>query len=199
MSIEVWAARLERELTESETALMLDLLPVERRERLLRVKQRERWREPLCAYLILFHALREQYSWRELPPMAYSSLGKPYFPDFPEVHFNLSHTRGAVLIGLSDEPVGVDIERIRPVGQKVMRRLANAKSERDFFRSWVRREARTKRTGEGIGTMLESETPMQPGEHFYEMETFPGYVAGIATRSSAIPGAVRKYQLEDML
>lgn len=198
MSIELWAARLERELTEAETASMMAMLPAERRERLLRVKQKERWREPLCAYMILCHALWEQYAWRELPPMAYSSLGKPYFPDFPEVSFNLSHTRGAVLVGLSDEPIGVDIERIRPVGQKAMQRLANVTSERAFFQSWVRREARTKRTGDGIGTMLESETPMQTGEHFYELETFPGYVAGVATRSSAVPGVVRKYQLDEM-
>ena len=46
---------------------MLPLLPPERRERLLRIKQPEKRREPLCAYLILRHALWEQYRWRELP------------------------------------------------------------------------------------------------------------------------------------
>ena len=110
MSIELWAARLERPLTERETEAMLPLLPPERQERLLRIKQSEKRREPLCAYLILRHALWEQYRWRELPPIRLTSLGKPYFPDFPEVHFNLSHTTGAVLVALSGEPVGVDIE-----------------------------------------------------------------------------------------
>ena len=37
MSIELWAARLERPLTERETADMLRLLPAGRRERLLRI------------------------------------------------------------------------------------------------------------------------------------------------------------------
>lgn len=96
---------------------MLPLLPPERQERLLRIKQSEKRREPLCAYLILRHALWEQYRWRELPPIRLTSLGKPYFPDFPEVHFNLSHTTGAVLVALSGEPVGVDIEHIRPVSE----------------------------------------------------------------------------------
>ena len=108
MSIELWAARLERPLTERETEAMLPLLPPERQERLLRIKQSEKRREPLCAYLILRHALWEQYRWRELPPIRLTSLGKPYFPDFPEVHFNLSHTTGAVLVALSGEPVGVE-------------------------------------------------------------------------------------------
>ena len=53
MSIELWAARLERPLTEAEEAAMLALLPPERRERLLRLRQPEKRREPLCAYLML--------------------------------------------------------------------------------------------------------------------------------------------------
>ena len=138
----------------------------ERQERLLRIKQSEKRREPLCAYLILRHALWEQYRWRELPPIRLTSLGKPYFPDFPEVHFNLSHTTGAVLVALSGEPVGVDIEHIRPVSERAMRRLADVTTERAFFQSWVRREARAKRSGAGVGTMLASETPLQPGERF---------------------------------
>ena len=139
MSIELWAARLERPLTERETEAMLPLLPPERQERLLRIKQSEKRREPLCAYLILRHALWDQYRWRELPPIRLTSLGKPYFPDFPEVHFNLSHTTGAVLVALSGEPVGVDIEHIRPVSERAMRRLADVTTERAFFQSWVRR------------------------------------------------------------
>ncbi len=146
MSIELWAARLERPLTERETTAMLRLLPEARRERLLRIKQPEKRREPLCAYLILRHALWEQYRWRELPEIRLSSFGKPYFPEHPDVHFNLSHTAGAVLVGLSDRPVGVDIEHIRPVSQRTMRRLADVGTERAFFQSWVRREARTKRS-----------------------------------------------------
>ena len=52
MSIELWAARLERPLTERETEAMLPLLPPERQERLLRIKQSEKRdvykRQPRC-------------------------------------------------------------------------------------------------------------------------------------------------------
>lgn len=175
MSIELWAARLERPLTERETEAMLPLLPPERQERLLRIKQSEKRREPLCAYLILRHALWEQYRWRELPPIRLTSLGKPYFPDFPEVHFNLSHTTGAVLVALSGEPVGVDIEHIRPVSERAMRRLADVTTERAFFQSWVRREARAKRLGTPVE--LGRETPLGPEERLWQAEVFPGYHA----------------------
>ena len=126
-------------------------------------------------------------------------MGKPCFPEKPEVHFNISHTSGAVLVGVSDQPIGVDIEKIRPVSQRAMRRLAGAVSEREFFQSWVRREARTKRSGTGVGTMLDAETPLQPGEQFYFLDTFPGYVAGVSTKGGGPPGPVRKYALDEMM
>lgn len=199
MAIDLWAARLERPLSAQETEHMLALLPPERRERVLRIQQVEKRREPLCAYLILRHALWEQYHWRELPRVAMSSFGKPFFPDFPTVQFNLSHTTGAVLVGLSDQAIGVDIEKIRPVSTRSMRRLADVSTEQAFFKSWVRREARSKRSGNGVGTMLESETPLQNGEFFYYVETFPGYVAGVATRSEAYPGRLHKFSLDEMI
>ncbi len=199
MAIELWTARLERPLTERERDTLLRLLPAERRERLLRLKEPEKAREPLCAWLMLYLALRQTYGWKKLPEVALTARGKPYFPEHPEVHFNLSHSSGAVLVGLSDQPVGVDIEKLRPVSQRAMQRIAAAATEEEFFRSWVRREARTKRSGEGVATMVRSETPLQYGEYYYELDTFPGYAAGVATRSRAVPGAVRKYSLDEML
>ena len=199
MSIELWAVRLERPLTAEEAETMTALLPPERRERLLRVRQEERRTEPLCAYFILRQALEEQYGWRELPKIALTNRGKPYFPEHPEVQFNLSHTAGAVLVGLSDEPLGVDIEHIRPVSQRAMRRLADVDTREDFFRSWVRREARAKRSGAGVGTIMRSESPLLPGEFYYELDTFPGYAAGLATRSRELPGKLHRYSLDDML
>ena len=195
MAIELWAARLERPLSGAEETALLRLLPPERRKRLERVALADKRREALCAYAVLLQALRERYHWREFPRIELSSLGKPFFPDFPDVQFNLSHTAGAVLVGLSDQPVGVDIEKIRPVSARAMRQIADVTSERAFFQRWVRREARAKRTGSGIGTMLEGDTPLRPGEHFWPVETFQGYVAGVASHETVPPDPVRKYSL----
>lgn len=199
MGMDLWAARLERALTGEETAALLALLPPRRRERLLRVSQAEKRREVLCAYGLLYLALRERWDWKELPPMAHAPLGKPYFPDAPAVEFNLSHTAGAVLVGLSDQPLGVDIERIRPVSGRAMHRLAHGETEEAFFKSWVRREARSKCGGGGIGSMLTAEPPLEEGEVFCFLETFPGYAAGVATRGSTVPGTLRTVSLDEIL
>ena len=49
VTMELWAAKLERPLMDREMESLLPLLPPERRERLLRLKQPEKRREPLCA------------------------------------------------------------------------------------------------------------------------------------------------------
>lgn len=199
MAVELWAALLDRPLSQRENDALLSMLPPERRERILRVHDSVKWREPLCAYAILRQALWELYRWKDLPEIGLTAQGKPRFPAFPTVHFNLSHTSGAVLVGLSDEPVGVDIEKIRPVSERAMKRLADVASEKAFFQSWVRREARFKRSGTGVSTMMEGETPLQYGEYFYYVDTFQGYVAGVATRSEEGLGKIRKFSLEQMV
>ena len=199
MAVALWAARMERLLSGREEKAMTLLLPESRRQRLERVQRSEKRQEVLCAYTMLYLALRQQYGWRRTPEIELSSMGKPFFPEFPEVHFNISHTAGAVLVGVSDEPVGVDIERIRPVSLRYMQRIAGVATEEAFYRSWVCREARAKRAGAGIGALIGQESPLQNGEHFYFLDVFDGYVAGVATRSEEEPGKVHKYFLDEIL
>ena len=194
----LWAARLRRPLTEQEEHAMLCLLPEERRQRLLRTQKAEKRAEVLCAYTMLCLALRERYGWKCLPEIAVSAMGKPGFPEFPSVQFNISHTSGAVLVGVSEAPVGVDIEKIRPVGERTMQRIAGVSSTRAFFESWVRREARVKRLGTGIRTLNE-ELPLRNGEQFCFLETFEGYVAGVAAGNGAKIGQVHHYCLDELL
>lgn len=199
MPIELRAARLERPLTQQEAERLTALLPAARRERLLRVKDPARRREPLCAWLLLRLALRETYGWEEFPDIALSSRGKPSFPDHPGVHFSISHTSGAVLVGVSDRSIGVDIERIRPMSPISLKRLAAGVEEREFFPCWVRREARAKLDGTHTGALLRTETPLRDGEFYYPLDTFPGYAAGIATRSLETPGPVRLLSLDEWI
>ena len=46
----------------------------------------------------------------DFPVIKKTPNGKPYFPDRPDVHFSLSHTKTHVLCAISDMPVGCDIE-----------------------------------------------------------------------------------------
>ena len=196
MDIQLFAAMLERPLYDDEVNAFLRIVPPERRERLMRMPREELRHEPLCAYAILYMATRTIYGWKKMPRMRYSKYGKPEFDGYPEVQFNISHTRKAVLVGLHNEPLGVDIEKIRPVSERSMQRIAGTDSRQEFFERWVRRESRSKWNGAGLGSVMESESPALSGEHIHYLDTFPGYVACVCTHSDARLAAVRTFVID---
>jgi 4'-phosphopantetheinyl transferase len=87
-------------------------------------------------------------------------------------HFNVSHSGTAALIAVAgSDPVGVDIEQLRPLGMAEDRRLRivaaaarrsggdalDPRSDAGVLRAWVRLEAEAKALGSGIGQLLTEE------------------------------------------
>ena len=80
--------------------------------------------------------------------------------EHPDVHFSISHCSQAVGCLLSDRPCGLDIERIRPVKEGLVRYTMNAAEaeavfaapcpELMFTRLWTQKEAVLKLLGTGI-------------------------------------------------
>lgn len=149
--MKLWIISLDRGLTDEERCALLCCLPQARLKRLQRIPHMEAWREPLCAYGLLFLAAKETWGWSALPTISLTEQGKPVFPDHPSCCFNVSHTSGAVLVGLGEQPIGVDLERIRPLSQRFLRRLKeNGQTLEDYYEDWVRYEASVKCRGEGV-------------------------------------------------
>lgn len=199
MGMKLRAMRLERPLTATEEARLRQLVPPARLARLARVKDPLRRREPLCVWALLRQMLREEWGWTAWPEIVSGPQGKPLFADRDHACFNLSHTDGAVLAAISAHPVGVDIQRIRPLSAQSLRRLAPGMATEDFFPCWVRREARAKLDGVHMNGLLRRETPLRPGERYDAVETFPGYAAGAASWSGEAPGSVRTVTLAELL
>ncbi|ROQ39503.1 4'-phosphopantetheinyl transferase [Frondihabitans sp. PhB188] len=77
--------------------------------------------------------------------------GKPSLADGP--HFSLSRSGRWAAIAVADEPVGVDIERAQELGAAPSLAdtlLAEGEASSDLLRTWVRKEALLKATGEGL-------------------------------------------------
>lgn len=196
MDIQLFAAKLNRPLTEEETTAFLRIMPDERRERLMQMPTEELRQEPLCAYAILYMAVHSLRGWKKLPRMRYNRYGKPEFEEYPDLQFNISHTRSAVLVGLHNEPLGVDIERLRPVSERTMQRIAGTASRQEFFESWVRRESRIKWSGTGLSSIREPDTPASRGERIIYLDTFPDYVACLCTHSDDRVAPLRTFTIE---
>ena len=57
-----------------------------------------------------------------LPAMAKTDQGKPYFPDFPDLCFSLSHSGSLVLCAIGDSPCGADVQEPRRFSERLVRR-----------------------------------------------------------------------------
>lgn len=188
--------RIDRPLTEAECDALLRLMPP---VRYVRSRPEEKRTETLCAYGLLLALLRERYGWRTLPPIERERGGKPRFAAYPGIHFSISHTAGAAAAAVFDAPIGVDIQRVRPQSDRARRRLAEPCTAENFFRDWVRWEARTKRMGSGLLTMARREPPLAEGEIYSPLAAFPGYEAGVAAAVSVSASSVRRLTADDLL
>lgn len=180
MDIRLYALELARPLRADERERLLAHLPYSLRERLAQKAPMKR-DDSLCAYAALHFALHDLRGWETLPDMAYSEHGKPYFPAHPDVSFSLSHSGGCVLAGVHDRPLGVDIERLRPVRAERLRRVLGAETELDFWQSWTEYESRCKRRGISAAEQRDLLLPPVPGERVASLAVFPNCAACVCT------------------
>ena len=90
--------------------------------------------------------------------------GKPYFPNYPSLHFSVSHSGDIFACAFSDEPIGLDVQEYkhRPDEAERCRKIAARFFHRDeidaldadtvsaFYNIWTAKEAYVKLTGQGI-------------------------------------------------
>lgn len=147
---------------ETELQPILQSLPAWRLEQALRYKHLGGRRECALSFLLLAEALHECYGISDVSPFSLGAHGKPFLADHPQVHFNLSHCKKAVLCALHDGPVGVDVECVRSFTDSLLDYtmcerekdvILSASDPRAMFTSlWTRKEAVVKLTGEGVGS-----------------------------------------------
>ncbi len=103
-------------------------------------------------------------------------------------YFNLSHSHGVTMLGISFAPIGVDIEKIRPIDFSKFP-FIKAKDEEEFFTEWTRRESYAKFTGEGLGA-IRKEIP--DDAHFDHFPVFGDYIACVCADEQNI----RAYEID---
>lgn len=94
-----------------------------------------------------------------------NSYGKPYIIGFPSFHFNVSHSEDLLVALVSDQAVGVDVEKIRNPNIQIVNRFFT-ENEKDyvlsdpslttkrFYEIWTRKEAYVKYLGKGLSHPL---------------------------------------------
>ena len=151
-----------KQLSEKFIVRALQLLPADRRIRALRYRREiDRW-NCVITYLMLQYGLWECFGITSFK-IAFGAYGKPYLPEYPHVHFNISHCDMGCAVVVADRPVGVDIQDVRPFSWDIAKRICckreldelrrSSDRERLFAKIWAIKESCGKLAG--IGILLE--------------------------------------------
>ena len=101
------------------------------------------------AWSLLEYAVQKTHG-IALPAVGINEHGKPIFPSLPHLCFSLSHTNTAVLVAVSDQPLGADVESRRKVRPSLEQSLFSIPhGDLDLFELWTLRESWYKLTGRG--------------------------------------------------
>lgn len=185
---------IDDHINDFDLAAALQQLSPQRREQALRFRHELGQRTCTLAYLLLKRALLEEYGITENPIFEYGEHGKPSIIGHPEIYFNLSHCRNAVVCAVSNRPVGIDVESIRSTKEPLMRYTMNEqemeqiiKAERPevaFIRLWTMKEARLKLTGQGICNDLKQVLTEKDKKRYTTVECLQrGYIYTVCEES----------------
>lgn len=104
--------------------------------------------------------------------IAKTEEGKPYFKGDRVPFFSLSHSGGYAVCAIGDIPLGVDLERMREIPDRICKRFLGGTSGREAVVRWTMRESYGKLEGGGFFKGGDI-----PGDVvFRTFDTLPGYL-----------------------
>ena len=163
----------------------------------------EKNRESICGRLLLLRGLQELgydqlFPKNKDPEQLLEALaaslkkgpyGKPYLTEYPEIHFNISHSGGWAVCALASMPCGVDIQERRSIrSRRMVERTMNAREQRqiqeaedgtgEFIKLWTYKESCIKLSGEGFHQDMKTLKEPVCHQFFWLEKDLAGCVAG---------------------
>lgn len=160
MTPDIIVVQISKPIGRTVFQYLLQFSPPEKQKRILR----QRIKQSADA-MVVGGALARYMLWKafHIPPDAritYGEFGKPYLPNYPKAHFNISHSRSYVACVVYDRPIGIDIQVVGPYRSAVARRVctpeevkqieASTDPTTEFTGLWTQKEAYLKMSGRGL-------------------------------------------------
>ena len=167
-----WAQRKVTDFTaEALQQVYLRLSPT-RKVRIDRLRRQEDRERSLAAECLVYQLLEKEFGVTDAK-LHSSQNGAPYLTGC-NLHVSISHSDDWVACAVSDGPVGIDIERIRPVKPNLFDHvctkeemeylLAGENRLHRFFEIWTAKEAYYKKCGTGITNLKQVNTRALQGK-----------------------------------
>lgn len=145
------------------------LLSDGRKKKMALYKNSEARKQILVSELLLRKALADKKLDYDDLIYEYNEYGKPSLSNINGFFFNISHSGDYVLLGASNNEIGVDIERIKKFNSRIAQRFFRKEEyeyimapqdeeerKRLFFLYWVIKESYIKYSGKGLSQALNS-------------------------------------------
>lgn len=165
------------------------VLNEEERKRVDRYKRADDKKRSLLAHILLKKLMKDEFS--DQCELLYKENGCPYFKD-QKLYVSLSHSGDVAFCAVSENPVGVDVEKIRSISDSLIKRVCvdeekayvladfepddvkNISDEvvkKRFFEIWTAKEAYFKMKGSGI-TDLKSVNTLEIKKESFAMDSY---------------------------
>lgn len=84
--------------------------------------------------MLLRNGLKKWYGWNLTEEELEEALeedkyGKPHFKSCDSIHFNISHCEGMVVCALSDQEIGIDVEKIQNFTESMAKKILTEKEQ----------------------------------------------------------------------
>jgi 4'-phosphopantetheinyl transferase len=160
--IQLYFMDLDGPLDPGRYLAMFSLLPADRQQKISGFRcEADRRLHVFSEVLVRCLACRELHLHHEELCFGQNAFGKPYLLHSPSFHYNISHTRNALAVGISDEPIGVDTEKVKDADIRIAKRvftenecsrvcMIQQNQDKLFYEVWTKKEAYLKWTGQGF-------------------------------------------------
>jgi len=142
------------------TGDVYSLLSEQRIQKVKRIQSHTGKKASIAVYLLLRLALYENYGISEAVEFEYEYQMKPKLKNYPNIHFSLSHSNNTAACAIAESEIGVDVQQVREVTDKVAARVLTKRELSAYYKSvnkaeyfceiWTVKESYIKKTGDGL-------------------------------------------------
>ncbi|MGD0622252.1 MAG: 4'-phosphopantetheinyl transferase superfamily protein [Thermacetogeniaceae bacterium] len=211
------------DLDESYLCLLKSKVSDQRRNEVETLSNGEKVKQQLVSESLIRTIVRKELGMSEIG-FGKGPYGKPFIIGLPDFYYNLAHSGAWVVCAIDCAPIGIDIERVRPVDADLARlyfstdeyRSLIVKDEPErsslFFDLWTLKESYVKAKGGGLAIPLDSFTiyPEQdriavlsqngPEEVFFKWyELGLSYRVSVCAGNGDFPDNITRVGLDDIL
>jgi 4'-phosphopantetheinyl transferase len=141
-------------ISDEKYKLLYSFLPQTRKQKVDKTKDENSKKIQIVEYFLL----KKYLGFCTVKDFSYNQFGKPYI--LGEKNFSISHTKNALVIAISENEIGIDIQKISKINDKIIQKtckaseqkiLQNSKNKDEQFAIlWTMKESYVKLFGKSI-------------------------------------------------